>query len=280
MNTVEVFVYGFKSKGLPESVARLIENQSGTNNISITVYDQTNLNRYEKFAGTNYIHIHWDRMTSKFKYLSDQVSRSYSDYFMYIDGEVYLEKNWDMELVMGNGVRDIVISGNHALEFDMSDYKFYTKYSNHEIEKTTKTNWVKKELIFMSTDRFKSMPNLSLLKHNGIEEMYSLFCALNNVDIYALSTAWYKTSGSIYDNDFIPFSPNSNYNMVIDTLKSVPNRLFPTPVDVGILSNKVGFDFQKLSRLPFERNDIEYDPIMNIDLMASERFHGPGKSMY
>ena len=132
----------------------------------------------------------------------------------------------------------------------------------------------------MSTGRFKSMPDISILKHNGIEEIYSLFCALNNIEVYALATDWYRVSGTIFDNDFIPFSPNSNYNSVIDTLKSIPNKLFPVPVDSGKLSNLVGYDFQRLSKLPFERNDIEYDPVMNLDSMASERFHGSGKSMY
>jgi hypothetical protein len=280
MTNIDVFVYGFKSKGLPESVKTLIENQSGTNNISITVYDQTNLNRHEKFIGTSYRHIQWDEMISKFKYLRDQVSSSSADYFMYVDGEVYLEKNWDIELTMGHGGRDIVISGNHALQFDSSEYKFYTKYDSYKIDTTTKTNWIKKELMFMSTGRFKSMPDISILKHNGIEEIYSLFCALNNVEVYAIATDWYRVSGSIFDNDFIPFSPNSNYNSVVDTLKSIPNKLFPVPVDSGKLSNLVGYDFQRLSKLPFERNDIEYNPVMNLDSMASERFHGSGKSMY
>jgi hypothetical protein len=280
MSTVDVFVYGFKSKGLPDSVKQLLENQSGTNSISVIVYDQTNLSRNDKFSDVKYNHIQWDNMVSKFKYLKDEINSSTAEYFMYIDGDVYLEKNWDMELVMGHGGRDIVMSGNHALEFDLSDYKFYTNYKMHHINTTIKTSWIKKELMFMSTERFKSMPNLSLLKHNGIEEIYSLFCALNNIEVYAIATAWYRTSGSIFDNDFIPFSPNSNYNLVIDTLRSMPNRLFPVPVDVGRLSNLVGYDFQRLSRLPFERNDIEYDPTMNLDAMASERFHGSGKSMY
>jgi hypothetical protein len=280
MNTIDVFVYGFKSKGLPDSVNQLIKNQSGTNRISVTVYDQTNLNRNEKFDEVKYIHLQWDGMDSKFKHLRNNVLGSNSDYFLYVDGEVYLEKNWDMELVMGHGGRDIIISGNHDLDFDLSEYKFYTKYNNKKIETTTKTNWVKKELIFMSTNRFKSMPNISLLKHNGIEEIYSLFCALNDIEVYALSTAWYRSLGSIYDNDFIPFSPNSNYNMVVDTLRSIPNRLFTTPVDAIVLSNRIGYDFQKLSKLPFERNDIDYDPVMNLDSMSSERFHSPGKSMY
>jgi hypothetical protein len=280
MSTVQVFVYGFKSKGLPESVKTILQNQSGQNDISVTVYDQTNLDRNEKFDGVEYIHLQWDEMISKFKYLKDKLSVCDKDYFLYIDGEVFLEKNWDLELVMGHGGRDIVISGNNAVEFDQSDYKFYTSYNHHEINTTTRTNWIDKNFIFMSTERFKSMPNLSLLKHYGIEEIYSLFCSLNNVEIYALATAWYRTNGSIFDNDFIPFSPTSNYNLVIQTLKSLPNRLFPIPVNVGVLSNLVGYDFQRLSPLPFERNDIEYDPVMNLDAMASERFHGSGKSMY
>jgi hypothetical protein len=280
MSTIDVFVYGFKSKGLPESVKTLIENQSGNNKVSVYVYDQTNLRRDDKFNNVAYIHLHWDEMVSKFKYLEERLYKSSADYFMYIDGEVYLEKNWDMELVLGHGGRDIVISGNHALEFDSSEHKFYTKYKTNKINTTTETNWVKKELVFMSTHRFKSMPSISLLKHNGIEEVYSLFCALNNVKVYALATDWYRAFGSIFDNDFIPFSPNSNYNMVIDTLKSIPNKLFPIPVEVSRLSNLVGYDFNMLSRLPFERNDIDYDPVMNLDSMSSERFHVPGKSMY
>ena len=126
MSTIQVFVYGFKSKGLSESVKTMLHNQSGQNEISVVVYDQTNLNRNEKFDGVEYNHLQWDGMVSKFKYLKDKLSSCNKDYFLYIDGEVFLERNWDLELVMGHGGRDIVISGNHAVEFDQSEYKFYT----------------------------------------------------------------------------------------------------------------------------------------------------------
>ena len=203
-----------------------------------------------------------------------------SDYLLFIDGSVMFEKNWDMELVMGHGDQNIIISGNKKIIFDSSYYKFLPNYTKEDISTTTQTNWINKDFIFMSKETASLLPNPEKLKWDGIEELWSLFCVTYGIGIYAIATAWYnKISQPLSNYDYIPFSKVHNYNMIIDMFKSKPNSLSPTILDVQKLSDIHSYDFSQLSYMPFAHNDISYEPSMDIDDMDSERFHEVIKSI-
>lgn len=274
MKKIEIIVYGYKNKTLPECVENLINNQSGNYDLSITVLDQVNLRRQEKFQGHNYIYRFWDTMTSRYRVLGQRMKNLNADYLLFIDGSIMFEKNWDMELVMGHGGQNIVMSGNKKIIFDSSDYKFLPQYTKENISTTVQTDWINKDFIFMSRETANILPNPEKLKWDGLEELWSLFCVTHNIGIYAIATAWYnKISLPLSGYDYIPFSRVHNYDMIIDIFKSKTNELSPVVLDVPKLSHIHSYDFGKLSYMPFAHDDISYDPSMDIDNMASERFH-------
>lgn len=274
MSSITVFFYGYKSKELPQAVESLLQNKSGQNNIDIYVYDQTNIIREDKFPNVAYNHIFWDNRTSMFSYLENLLSQSQSDFFLYINGALKFEKNWDIELVMGHGRRPVIISGNHGITFNAGAYKFYPSYEISQTQTALITNWITNDFIFMTTEMFKSFPKLSdHIKWMGLEEVYSVFAHTKGFMIQCLATAWAsKLDGSIFDHDYLPFSIKHGYNKIIDLFQQKQNCFFNDPANINRISVATGFDFSQLKYLPFPHDDVSYNPIMEMDSIGEERF--------
>lgn len=272
MKSITVHFWGYKSKDLPEAVETLISNQSGQNSISVYVYDQTNLNRSDRFNIASYNHIPWDTIKSPFKYLNQSLINLKTDYFMYIEGAKFFQKNWDLELTMSHNNQNIVISGNNRIEFD-NNYKFYPSYKKIKTDTALITNWIDQEFIFMSTELFKDFPDVSSLKYLGLADVYSLYCAYKQIPVQCIPSGWIKESDdSIYKKDYIPFSTKHKYNTVIDIYKKNKNVYFEDNNSSELLKSLTGFDFSKLNYLPYPQDDIEYSLEMGIDNIGEERF--------
>jgi hypothetical protein len=82
MKTIFVHFWGYKSKELPEAVNALISNQSGQNKVIVSVYDQVNVSREERFNSDFYQHVRWDRIESSYTFLNDSISSADTDFFM------------------------------------------------------------------------------------------------------------------------------------------------------------------------------------------------------
>jgi hypothetical protein len=272
MKSIFVHVYGYKSKELPEAVSSLINNQSGHHNIVVSVYDQVNIDREEKFPDVSYSHVYWDSLESPFTYLNNSLLECDKDYFMYIDGAIMFEKNWDLELVMGHGGRPCVLSGNALINF-VPQYKFYPNYFKAALNTTTMTNWISQDFIFMTTEMFKDFPNLSRLKHYGLEEVYSMYACSKDVPIFAIASAWCRRLDSgISGVDYVPFSLKHNYDLVTSLFVKESNAFFDGLSCVDKLYSLTGFDFSKLSWLPFSHDDTSYNTAMDLDEMNETRF--------
>jgi len=274
MSTINVVFYGYKSKELPEAVDALILNQSGQNQINVFVFDQTNVMRQNKFANSEYTHVYWDNRRSPFSYLENVLDSSDSDFFLYINGAIRFEKNWDMELVMGHGGRDVVISGNHTIRFVDDNYKFYPKYEKGETNSATITNWITHDFVFMQTHMFKNFPRLSHnLKYLGFEEVFSAYAISRGIQIQCIATPWAnKIDEDIFVHDYHPFSLKHGYNSVIEMMRQNKNVFFGDLTCIDKLKIAVGFNFNKLSYLPFNPDDVLYDPVMEMDSVGEERF--------
>lgn len=281
MSTISVYLYGYKSKSLPDAVNSLIANSSGMNDLRISVYDQVNIPREDKFPNTSYNHVMWDNISSPFMYLENELEQSNSEYFMYINGAMRFEKNWDVELVMGHGGRRVVISGNNAISFNNQNLKFYPSYTKHVTDSALITNWITNDFIFMKTEDFRSFPKLSqYIKYYGIEEVYSLFAIKNGFAIQCIATAWASPlDGGVHASDYIPFSLKHGYTHVTNMFHKKENVFFDSTAEVDLLSKIVNFNFSELSPLPFSHDDITYDPKMELDGMGERRFYANVRSI-
>jgi hypothetical protein len=272
MKTIFVHFWGYKSKELPEAVNALISNQSGQNKVIVSVYDQVNVGRAEKFNSDMYEHVRWDRLSSPYELLDRSIASSDADFFMYVDGAVYFEQGWDIELTLGHGGRDVIISGSAGIQFE-KEAKFYPAYKRFESSTATITNWVSHDFVFTTLEMFKSFPSLSRLKYLGLEDVLSLYAMHKNIPVQSIPSAWCRRlDKSLFEADYVPFSPKHNYSLVVDIYKGRNNLFFE---DVGCVQNlqkAVGFNFDKINYLPYPHSDIGYDPEMKLDSMSAERF--------
>ncbi len=277
MKKILVHFYGYKSKSMPEAVEQLISNKSGQNIVDIIVYDQTNVSRPEKFINCEYSHIHWDSLSSRFSYINISKSKPGYDFFMYVDGAKMFDKNWDAELVTSGSSKELVLSGSSGIVFDKDNYKFYPQYSKVDIDSATETGWLVQDFFFLPFSLFKSLPDLSMFKYHGIEEYLSMFLANSKIPVVSIASSWVvDKEPKILDKGYLPFSIYSHYSKVIDCFKMVDGSM----AGVEELSRITGYDFARLKYFPYPTNDVEYNPVMNLDLMSERRFHDTQKSLY
>lgn len=277
MKRILVHFYGYKSKFMPDAVEKLMLNMSGQNHIDIVVYDQTNVSRPEKFSNSEYHHIHWDNLLSRFSYLNISKSKNSYDFFMYVDGAKMFEKNWDLEMIMGSQGEKVVLSGSNNIVFNKEKYKFYPTYSKQKIELATETGWLVKDFFFIPFKLFKVLPDISIFKYHGMEEFYSMFLASSFIPVVAIPSAWVEDKEpDILEKDFIPFSIYHNYSKVIDSFKKRTGSI----LGVDKLSIITGYKFSVLKYFPYPINDVEYNQTMNLDFMSEKRFHDTQKSLY
>jgi hypothetical protein len=214
---------------------------------------------------------------SRFSYLNTSKAKTGYDFFMSVDGAKMFEKNWDMELVMGNSGRQVVLSGSSKILFDKDNYKFYPKYDKLNIDAATETGWVVRDFFFMSFNLFKAFPDISMFKYYGMEEVYSMFAAKNGIPVVAIASAWVTDNEpNISEKDFVPFSLYHNYTKITDSFKNI-NEAIP---GVDELSRITGYDFGLLEYFPYPRNDVEYNTKMNLDALSERRFHQTQKTLY
>lgn len=280
MKKVIVFFYSYKSKELKKCIDSLLMNHSKNTELEIHVYDRNNMNRSRQFYEIPYNHIVWDSTESNFTFRDDFINSNSADYILVLDGAKTFIKDWD-EVLINNLNNNEIISGNHSIEFKNDFHKFFITYKKDIVKEKTLTKWIDPSFIFTTFEIFKNLPSLSKLKYHGQEEVLSAYCFANNIKIYSMDTDFLiELDNAIYKQDYIPFSLNHNYNLVIDMFKGKENVFFKTPLNIKDFEKFLGYAVSKLSYHPFPENDIEYSTQTSIDDLEGERFFGGINSIY
>jgi hypothetical protein len=280
MNKIVVFLYSYKDKSLRKSIDSLLNNRSGLIDVSVHVCDKNNLDRSDQFNDVHYEHQAWDSVTNKFSARSKVFDIDSGEYFLSIDGAKSFIKNWDIELIRLLDEGEI-ISGSNAIYFKNLDHRFFCTYDKALSEDKVLTKWIDPSFIFTTFEIFKSFPKLLELKHNGESEILSLFCFSKLFDIYCAPKDYIVSiDKDILQYDYIPFSINHNYNLVLDVFKKNSNVFFEDYTDLKNFETFINYNFSELSYHPFPENDISYNPTTSLDDIEGERFFGGIKSIY
>lgn len=278
-NSIDVFIYLYKGKYVKELLESIFTNQSGKNKINVWLVDQHPINRekvlVEKYK-IRYSHIFWDWQISPCKYKNDAIVSSRSKYLMLISENISLSKNWDEDLVNFVDDKDIIVSGNKEIKI-LNKNLFHIDKEFSEIENFTLNNFISREMIFAKSSVFRTVNYPSYLKYNGEEEVLSLLYFINNIDIFAAPTELYNLlDQSPLEKYYSPFSINHNYNEAISLFKDNKNKY----VDISNNTEKINnfykyhnFDFNLLKKLPFEANDVSYNPeSLNFNKVDARKF--------
>lgn len=285
MNDIGVLIYSYKGKQVKETIDSIINNLSNKYNIEITLIDQNPINRKEqfsKFFKINYVHIFWDLQLSPCKHKSDFIKFSNSKYNLILGDSIIFSKNWDEILINFIKEKNIIISGNTFKKIS-NENLFYIKKDNLSIDNFTLTNFIDRDFIFGSKENLNKVKYPYYLKYNGEEEAFSIELFSKLINIYACPTELYSNiSNKNLEVLYSPFSINHNYNEVIDLIKYGKNKYSELlNNNIKNFSNFHNFDFNKLNKLPFNTNDVEYNPEkLNFNKVDARKFVARTKAIH
>lgn len=282
---INIFIYSYKGKHLKDVVQQIIDNSSKNYSIGIGIFDQHPLDRRETFEklGVGYKHIFWDWLTNHSELRASNAMWSASKYFLLLSDNVMLSKNWDKKLIEACKPGQ-VISGNHELSISAKNL-FYIKKEKTSTEEVTRTDFIDRDLIFGHKETMSALNYPSYLKYNGVEEVLSLDLFTRNVPIFAMPSDFYTLAGEpTMENLYVPFSLNHNYNEAIKLFKNGQNccsSILGRNLTVDDFSNRHNFNFKELNPLPFETNDVSYDPEkLNFNQIDARRYTATTKAVY
>ena len=287
MNSIDVLIYSYKGKILKDVVKSLTSSSSSKNDIKVLVIDQHPLLRgavFDEIEGCSYSHVFWDLQNSPANYKKEFIQQSNADYILILSDNVILNNNWDEELINFVSKTGGVVSGNKKISISQ-DSIFYLKKSFSNSNEFELNNFVDRSLIFFSKQVSEHFKNPFYVKYNGEEGALSVDMFTSGLDIYSAPTALCSIIGeSTLEELYVPFSLNHNYNQVVDLLRTGSNNFLDTSKrerSVEDFSRFHGIDIQNIKRLPFQTNDVEYDPmLLDFNKVDARRFVAKTKSIH
>lgn len=287
MNKISVFIYSYKSKNLEECINSIIKNSNKENILDINIFDQNPTMRWNKFSGfknLKYYHIFWDSQTSPCLYKTNFIKNLNSDYAMLISSDLTLNKNWDDNLINFVNENNCIVSGNAKIKIEKNNL-FYLKKIKNISSNFELNNYINKELIFFSNNIINKLDYPHYVKYNGEEEDFSLICFINNINIFSCPTNFYEIkNNSFLELDYYPFSLNHNYNEVLDLFKYGKNKYRDIKNNINKIKNFSiyhNFEFDSLFYLPFNTQDVDYDPdLLKFNQIDSRKFVAKTSAIY
>lgn len=283
---INVLIYSYKGKFLKDNVKALIANSSGKYDVGIGVIDQHPLDRKDLFIkeiGVGYKHIFWDLITNPNSYLYSNTMNSPSDYFLVLGDNILLPQNWDEKLI-NSYTGGTILSGQSKIKLKQKNL-FYLEKEYIQSDNVEITQYINRDFIFGDRLVMKRLNFPDYIKYNGVEEILSLELFTKGVDIYSMPSNFYSiTNISTLETLYVPFSINHNYNEAIDLLQTGKNK-FHSVVNrektIKDFSEYHNFDFMLLNKLPFDTNDVLYDPEkLNFNRVDARRYTATTKAIH
>lgn len=288
MSDISVIIYSYKGKLLKDVVYKLINNSSDPTRLHIKIIDQHPLKRNDMFENEFncvYSHMFWDWQHGPISYKKTMLYSTTEEYTLFIADNIFVKKDWDIDLV--NFVKDskCVISGNSKLELER-DGHFFIKKKRTAANSFELTQFIDRGFLFGKTSTFtEEIFFPEYLKYHGEEEVMSLELFSSGFNIFAAPSTMYTEIGkNNLEQLYVPFSLNHNYNSCIDLLKNGDSKFASvferqrTVKDFNLFHNDI---FKTLSRLPFQTNDVGYDPMdLNFNSVDARRFVAKTKAIH
>lgn len=286
-NDIDVIIYSYKGKILKDVVASMYSNASKKYKINTIIIDQHPIVRAKMFSeiqSISYRHVFWDWQHSPAKYKKDFIVNSSAKYVLLLQDNVILSELWDETLIKFVSDKDVVVSGNKKLELSQESIFFLSKKTK-ESQDFELNNFIDRSLIFFPRSVSNQIDYPDYLKYNGEEESLSIDIFTSGIDIYSAPSETYTTIGkSTITELYVPFSINHNYNEVVDLIKSGSNKFLSTINRKRSIKDFLDFhvlDPSTIYKLPFQTNDVEYDPSkMNFNTVDARRFVARTKAIH
>lgn len=274
---VNAVMYSYKNKNLPLVVDNLFD-ASGQDQIHLSIIDQHQLNRsqkFEKYHNLFYEHVFWDKLNSpclrkRGVLFNENIT---SEYILIISDDIMLSKGWLTRVsdFMKSNPKSI-ISGFGAGKVRVHD-KYYLKKEMVDSDTFTDTRYIDSKFIFAKAETLRALEYPIDVKYHGESEWLSLQAYLKNIQVFSAPTnILFKDLGErTVETLYTTFSIEHKYNEVIESLrKDAPKWFVENDIDPSLLK-----------KLPYQVNDVPYDPYdLDMVTITQDRFIASTKAIY
>lgn len=287
MSSIDVFIYSYKGKHIKTVLESIFNFSSNKNKINLWLLDQHPINREKQLLelyDIKYSHVFWDWQISPCIHKKDSVKFASADYFMIVSDNIKFSQNWDESLINFINKNDCIVSGNHKVDIENKNL-FFIKKNKNIINDFVLNNFIDRDLIFGKTTTIKKINYPQYLKYNGEEEALSLQCFVNDISIFSAPSDLYTNIDEpSLEKYYSPFSINHNYNEVINLFKIYKNKyhnLLNKKEKVLEFYKYHNFNFGGLEYLPFDPNDVAYNPEdLNFNRVDARKFVARTKAIH
>jgi hypothetical protein len=284
---ITVCIYTYKGKQIKDVLTSLFSNANDVSKINVLLIDQNPIDRKKALANEfdiNYIHVFWDSLYGPCFHKSVAINNSESEYFMLLGENSILYKDWDINFINFLENKNAVLSDNKKIKIKSKNI-FYIEKEYEESNNFELNNFISRDFIFAKTETIKKINYPDYLKYNGEEESLSLQFFTEGIDIYSIPTNMlHCNQDKPITNTYTPFSLNHEYNEIVALFKFGQNKYINiknknrTLLDFSKYHN---FDFTSLCYLPFQTNDISYDPDqLNFNQIDARKFVARTKAIH
>jgi hypothetical protein len=270
MNSIGIGIYSYKGKKIFDIIDNLLKNKNENTIITINLKDQHPMDRSEQFKGIikkyknvngSYHHVFWDWITSPITHKQEILRITKNEYYLFLSDNILLSKNWDLELINFINNKNIILSGNKNIKL-INKNLFYIDKIENDIDIFTKTQYINRDFIFGRTSIIKTIDLPKYIKYDGEEETLSIKYFVSGFDIYAVPTNLYSyCCETSIKNIYTPFQTGHNYNEVVSLMKNGHNLFESHDINkIKEFWQYHNFNINKIKKIPFETNDVNYDP--------------------
>ena len=254
--TIAIFIHSYKNKNLIENINKLYSLSNDTSNLFFFIYDQSNINRSKDFTNFNnlkYTYVKWDEHFG-IPYYRKQLTNKNFDYFLEINDQIELIKDWDKHLINFVELKgDIVISGKGKTNILINN--FIVNKNEEYCDDFYLNNWIDMNFIFLSKNNINNFIALNYLKYYGQDLALLLELISNNVEIYSCPSYFYSVNKkNNLETMFVSYDLYHNYNCIIKKIKQ-------SKIKLNEIKKQHSIDLTTINLLPFETIDVSYNAL-------------------
>lgn len=282
---IAILIVAYKDKNLFDFVTRLRKNTVSSH--SIEVFDQHPINHEKEFSqisDCSYDHKIWDDIAGPTIKRTEKIHNRMhnADYICVLSPDITLNYGWDLNLISFIKDDNKVVSGSGSISINHNDL-FSIKPTYTPSDVFSKTEFADKNFIFAKSETFHDIRMPDFLKYFGEDEYWTLSFISQGYEIYsAPQSIYFDNRYRSVENTYHTFSSEHNYNIVVDILHKINNAEYKISNEaIDYFFRFHDLDPDKIHRLPYQTNDVDYDPYnLAMHDVDARRFIAGTKAVY
>ena len=272
-------ITGYKDKNLRAMVDDL--KAKTRSEASFAIFDQHAINHRDDFKDIEhfctYDYKDWDELGGHCKKRSEKINDMMGmDYICLISPDIRLADGWDevaLDFIKSKN-NEAIISGNGEVTLTRKNlFELGPEWAPSD--KFTLTNFVDRNFVFASADQWRQIEYPTFLNYAGEQEFLSIAFLSQDLEIYSMPSNFvFDSKERSIETKYCIWSKEHNYNIVVeiincDTLEEFGLKYSGWQAFV----NSFNIERGSLKKLPYQTNDVLYDPNkLNIHDVDARRF--------